>query len=135
LDPSLFPANWFHNGIYLCILYTQSGASFQSYDVVFIQKKLDFPSKNVDCNWHIVSAGCNFNHLWLVTPYKNHGFTRLSITKTTLDWLNIYFGSLWHHVFFVILNLVNPQFLLYHLELTPKSYELIVITNYKVWSP
>jgi hypothetical protein len=69
---------------------------------------------------------------------KNQGNTRLNITiKSTIDWLNIYFGWWWHNLrkyilsqsivfFIVIFNLgISLIFviIMYHLELTPKSYE------------
>jgi hypothetical protein len=61
--------------------------------------------------------------VFVIKKTKKRGFTRLSITKSNnlSDWLNVYFGRVCHHqeiqsIFIIIM---------YHLEHTPKSYELI----------
>jgi hypothetical protein len=59
---------------------------------------------------------------------KNREFTSLNITKNTIDWLNIHLGRLCHHQEIQLTESSIFIIIMYHLELTPKSYELI-----KIW--
>jgi hypothetical protein len=77
-----------------------------------------------------------------LVPFKQNNFIKIDDSQNTqFDRLNIYFGRLCHYqeihspiFFWVIHSLVNPRFFTYfatmfHLKLTPNSYELMIIKN------